>query len=153
MLEFYASTEGNVTLYNVEGKVGAIGRVADAFWRRASQSRWRASIPTPRRRGAGRTDFARAAPSARPARRWDASAPSPRSASRATREREDTEKKILRDVFAPGDAWMRTGDLMRRDAEGFYYFVDRVGDTFRWKGENVATREVAAALAACAGRR
>ena len=56
----------------------------------------------------------------------------------------ETEKKILRDVFAPGDAWMRTGDLMRRDREGFYYFVDRVGDTFRWKGENVATSEVAA---------
>ena len=55
-------------------------------------------------------------------------------------QREDTEKKILRDVFAPGDAWMRTGDLMRRDAEGFFYFVDRVGDTFRWKGENVATQ-------------
>ena len=63
----------------------------------------------------------------------------------------ETEKKVLRDVFAPGDAWMRTGDLMRRDAEGFYYFVDRIGDTFRWKGENVATAEVAAALRGCPG--
>ena len=51
----------------------------------------------------------------------------------------ETEKKILRDVFKAGDAWMRTGDLMRRDADGFYKFVDRIGDTFRWKGENVAT--------------
>ena len=40
---------------------------------------------------------------------------------------------------------MRTGDLMRRDADGFYYFVDRIGDTFRWKSENVATLEVATA--------
>ena len=62
-----------------------------------------------------------------------------------TNER-DSQKKILRDVFEPGDAWFRTGDLMRRDARGFFYFVDRIGDTFRWKGENVATSEVAEAL-------
>src|SRR4029077_18539751 len=64
---------------------------------------------------------------------------------------EDTERKILRHVFEDGDAWYRTGDLMRRDAAGFYYFVDRIGDTFRWKGENVATSEVAAALTAFPG--
>ena len=58
----------------------------------------------------------------------------------------DTEKKILHDVFKKGDAWFRTGDLMRRDEHGYFYFVDRIGDTFRWKGENVATSEVAEAL-------
>jgi fatty-acyl-CoA synthase len=63
----------------------------------------------------------------------------------------ETEKKILRDVFEPGDAWFRTGDLMRRDDGGFYYFVDRVGDTFRWKGENIATSEVAAAITSFPG--
>ena len=63
----------------------------------------------------------------------------------------ELDKKVLRDVFAPGDAWMRSGDLMRKDARGFYYFVDRIGDTFRWKGENVATSEVAAAIASCSG--
>ena len=62
-----------------------------------------------------------------------------------------TEKKILRNVFAPGDAWVRSGDLMRQDAQGFFYFVDRIGDTFRWKGENVATTEVAAAAATAPG--
>jgi fatty-acyl-CoA synthase len=57
--------------------------------------------------------------------------------------REASEKRILRNVFEPGDAWVRTGDLMRKDEKGFFYFVDRVGDTFRWKGENVATSEIA----------
>ncbi|KAA0173101.1 hypothetical protein FNF27_05450 [Cafeteria roenbergensis] len=57
-----------------------------------------------------------------------------------------TEKKILRDVLTRGDTWFRTGDLLVRDAEGRFWFKDRIGDTFRWKGENVATTEVAEAL-------
>ena len=57
---------------------------------------------------------------------------------------EASEKKILHDVFKRGDAWYRTGDLLSCDEEGYYYFVDRIGDTFRWKGENVATSEVLA---------
>jgi fatty-acyl-CoA synthase len=62
-----------------------------------------------------------------------------------------SQARILRDVFEPGDAWCRTGDLMRRDERGYFYFVDRVGDTFRWKGENVATTEVAGAICRCPG--
>lgn len=57
-----------------------------------------------------------------------------------------TEAKLLRDVFRDGDRWVRSGDLVRFDAEGYFYFVDRVGDTFRWKGENVSTDEVAQVL-------
>ena len=64
---------------------------------------------------------------------------------------EASKRKVLRDVFKEGDAWYRTGDLMRRDAGGFYYFVDRVGETYRWKGENVSTAEVLSALAAAPG--
>jgi fatty-acyl-CoA synthase len=66
-------------------------------------------------------------------------------------DNEASKKKILRDVFEPGDMWFRTGDLMKKDAEGYVYFVDRIGDTFRWKGENVSTGEVAECLAQVPG--
>jgi citronellyl-CoA synthetase len=55
---------------------------------------------------------------------------------------EATESKIVRDVFAKGDEWFNTGDLMRDIGYGHLQFVDRTGDTFRWKGENVSTTEV-----------
>ncbi|XP_042330644.1 very long-chain acyl-CoA synthetase-like [Sceloporus undulatus] len=58
-----------------------------------------------------------------------------------------TEKKILRDVLKKGDCYFNSGDLLMQDHEGFIYFQDRVGDTFRWKGENVATTEVETTLA------
>jgi acyl-CoA synthetase (AMP-forming)/AMP-acid ligase II len=57
-----------------------------------------------------------------------------------------TEKKVLRDVFREGDTYFNTGDLMYRDRLGFFYWADRTGDTFRWKGENVSTCEVAAVI-------
>lgn len=53
-----------------------------------------------------------------------------------------TSKKILEHVFKADDVYFRTGDLLRRSKDGFYYFSDRLGDTFRWKSENVATTEV-----------
>ncbi|EPS28542.1 hypothetical protein PDE_03488 [Penicillium oxalicum 114-2] len=57
-----------------------------------------------------------------------------------------TEKKFLRDVFKKGDLWYRSGDALRRQTDGRWYFLDRLGDTFRWKSENVATAEVSEVL-------
>ncbi|EGP91248.1 unnamed protein product [Zymoseptoria tritici ST99CH_1A5] len=56
------------------------------------------------------------------------------------------EGKIIRNVFKKGDAYYRSGDLQRLDKDGRWWFVDRIGDTFRWKGENVSTAEVSEAL-------
>ncbi|MGB5795317.1 MAG: long-chain-acyl-CoA synthetase FadD6 [Mycolicibacter algericus] len=61
---------------------------------------------------------------------------------------EANEKKLVRNAFREGDCWFNTGDLMRPQGMGHAAFVDRLGDTFRWKGENVATTQVEAALSA-----
>jgi acyl-CoA synthetase (AMP-forming)/AMP-acid ligase II len=63
------------------------------------------------------------------------------------RNERESAKKVLTDAFAKGDAYFRTGDLLKVDANACWHFVDRVGDTFRWKGENVSTNEVAETLA------
>ena len=66
-------------------------------------------------------------------------------------DKEATEKKILKDVFEKGDQWFSSGDLLKRDKDGYYFFVDRIGDTFRWKSENVATSEVSEAISTFVG--
>ena len=62
-----------------------------------------------------------------------------------------TRSKVVSNVCKPGDTYFRSGDLLRQDWFGFLYFCDRVGETFRWKGENVSTSEVARALLECVG--
>ena len=151
ILEFYAATEGNFSLYNVEGKPGR-DRPAAAVPRPPLPGRHRALRCGERRAGAGRGRPLHRAPSAaRSARRSGASRCAGPGRFEGYTDAAATEQKLLRDVFEPGDAWVRTGDLMYTDAQGFWWFVDRVGDTFRWKGENVATAEVAAAIRSCDG--
>jgi fatty-acyl-CoA synthase len=58
-----------------------------------------------------------------------------------------SEKKLVRNAFREGDCWFNTGDVMSPQGMGHAAFVDRLGDTFRWKGENVATTQVERALA------
>jgi len=148
ILEFYAATEGNVSLYNVEGEVGAIGRVPPFLTHRFPLALVQFDTVTgaPLRSADGRCiRCATNEPGEAIGRIKDDAAQSGGEFEGYT-DAVATGQKILRDVFAPGDAWYRTGDLMRMDAGGFFYFVDRIGDTFRWKGENVATSEVAAAI-------
>jgi fatty-acyl-CoA synthase len=152
ILEFYAATEGNFSLYNVEGKPGAIGRIPPLLAHRfpAAIVRIDPETSTPRRNADGvciPCDVGEAGEAVgRIGTADDAGGRFEGYTSAA-----DTEKKILRNVFAKGDAWFRTGDLMKIDDGGFFHFVDRLGDTFRWKGENVATSEVNEAILECPG--
>jgi fatty-acyl-CoA synthase len=151
ILEFYAATEGNLSLYNVAGKVGAIGRVPSFLAHRfpAAIIRLDPDRNAPMRDAQGLCARCAADEPGEAIGRIERANPGARFDGYT--DDEASEKKILRDVFKPGDAWFRTGDLMRKDAQGYFYFVDRIGDTFRWKGENVATAEVAAAVVRCPG--
>lgn len=151
VIEFYGATEGNVSLINVDGPVGAVGRVP-------SYLKWKFNIDIVRydvetgENPRGSDGFCIRADDDEPGevigeiREDDA-----RFRFEGYQTKEATQKKILRNVFKPGDAWFRTGDLMKRDEHGYYYFLDRVGDTFRWKAENVATNEVAGVLSGFPG--
>jgi fatty-acyl-CoA synthase len=143
ILEFYAATEGNFSLFNVEGQPGAIGRIPPLLAHRfpASLVKLGPDSGVPLRNAEGFCiPCARGEAGEAIGRIGTADAGGGRFEGYT--EASETEKKILRDVFAKGDAWFRTGDLMRLDDKGFFHFVDRIGDTFRWKGENVATSEV-----------
>jgi fatty-acyl-CoA synthase len=152
ILEFYAATEGNFSLYNVEGKVGAIGRIPPLLAHRfpAAIVKVDAENGAPLRDenglcvACGRNEIGEAIGRI-------GTADEGGGRFEGYTDKGETEKKVLRDVIAKGDAWFRTGDLMRLDEQGFFHFVDRVGDTFRWKGENVATSEVNEAIRECEG--
>src|SRR2546426_3862112 len=140
-------------MVNVEGKPGAIGRIPAFLAHRfpAALVRFDVARDEPVRNEAG--FCVRCAPN-EVGEAIGQVLEEPSNAGRRFEgytSEEDSEAKILRGVFEPGDAWFRTGDLMRRDADGYFYFVDRIGDTFRWKGENVATSEVAEAIGAFPG--
>jgi fatty-acyl-CoA synthase len=154
ILEFYAATEGNFSLFNVEGKPGAIGRIPSLLAHRfpAAIVRVDADSGNPLR---GEDGLCLACPRGEAGEAIGRIGTADQGGGRfeGYTDRAESEKKILRDVFAKGDAWFRTGDLMQLDGQGFFNFVDRVGDTFRWKGENVATSEVNDAIRDCPGVR
>lgn len=140
--EFYGATEGNATLVNIAEKPGAVGYMPGLI---------RAVYPvkliridpedeeTPLRNHKGRCIEAKSGEvglaiglikTGDPTRAFD-----------GYTNKQANDKKILHDVIKKGDKWFNSGDLLRREGP-YVYFVDRVGDTFRWKGENCSTREV-----------
>jgi len=148
IIEFYAATEGNVSLFNFDGREGAVGRLP--WWIAARFPtkivRFDPESQQPVRDGRG---FCIECEVDEPGEvigkiMKDASRPGQRFEGYANET--ETNRKIMHDVFKKGDVWFRTGDLMRKDKSGYFYFVDRIGDTFRWKGENVSTTEVEEAV-------
>lgn len=147
--EMYSATEGTFATHNVSANdfaLGAIGRTGWIYRRTVGRNLALVEV-----------DWSTEAPARDPAtgfcRRVPAGSPGEMLYHLPTADLEQrfqgyfnnpgaTEKKILRDVFKPGDAWFRTGDVLLWDAEGRIYFKDRIGDTFRWKSENVSTAEV-----------
>jgi fatty-acyl-CoA synthase len=150
VLEFYGSTEGNVSLFNFDGKPGAIGRIP-GYLRKEFDIRlakWDLEAGDFQRNVAG---FCIEAKGGEIGQALGKIKDDPRHAYSGYADKAASDSKIVRDVFEKGDAWFMTGDLMRQDGDGYLYFVDRLGDTFRWKGENVSTTEVAERLAEAPG--
>jgi acyl-CoA synthetase (AMP-forming)/AMP-acid ligase II len=136
--EFYAATEGNCVTINLFNRVGSVGP-------RMPGMRLARVDPATQQLARGPNGFLQAVAPGEPGillgrinRRLEFS---------GYRNADDTERKIVRDAFELGDAYFNTGDLLRMDQFRHLSFVDRLGDTFRWKGENVATGEVEAQLA------
>ena len=147
VIEAYGATESNVGSINFSGKVGSVGKMS----RTATLLRYDIERDELVRDGNGRYEQCADGEVGELVSRIPNDPDALTGQFQGYTSAEATERKILRDVIDPGDAYMRSGDLLRRDAEGHFYFVDRIGDTFRWKGENVSTQEVAEALAGFPG--
>ena len=141
--EFYGATEGNAALLNTTGKVGAVGFLSVLVPAAYPIKIIRIDPDTnePVRNSSGLCELV------------NYNEPGELIGKITERDllREftgykglpnQTQKKVLTDVLKIGDKFFRTGDFVRMDEEGYVYFTDRTGDTFRWRGENVSTTEI-----------
>ncbi|XP_053175781.1 hsFATP2a_ACSVL_like domain-containing protein [Scomber japonicus] len=142
--ELYAATEGNIGFINYTSKIGAVGRVnpVHRFFFPYTLIKFDIEKEEPVRNSEGLCIEAARGETGLLVGRVTKRSPFVGYAGNKTQ----TEKKRLHNVMKKGDLYFNTGDLLRFDHENFVYFQDRVGDTFRWKGENVATSEVADTL-------
>jgi fatty-acyl-CoA synthase len=153
ILEFYAGTEHNFSLFNVEGRPGSVGRVPNFLRHRFPATLIKLDQETgePIRDAQGLC--LRCAPGETGEAIGKVATDGSNLASRfeGYTNAADSDRKLIRNIFREGDVWLRTGDLMRMDDRGDFYFVDRLGDTFRWKGENVSASEVSDTIHRCHG--
>lgn len=146
--EFYASTEAPSAILNLTGKVGSLGHVP---FERSRGFRLARLDPERRELVRGRHGRAEECAADEPGElllRVFPSRRDPLGAFAGYTDEEASRARIARDVFEPGDAYFRSGDLLRRDRHGYFYFVDRLGDSYRWKGENVSAVQVERVLSA-----
>jgi fatty-acyl-CoA synthase len=141
--EFYAATEAPGIIINLTNKTGSVGRVPMRRFSAYRVVKYDVDADDYIRDSRGRCIECRPNEVGELLVRLDEEPRSAASEFRGYTDAAATEKKIVKNVFEPGDRYYRSGDLMRYDEEDYFYFVDRIGDTYRWKGENVSTAEVA----------
>ncbi|KAG8271589.1 hypothetical protein J6590_059065 [Homalodisca vitripennis] len=154
IIELYGATEGNVNMGNLNGKIGAIGCIPQCLPRalipvaiiRVNEE---TNEPIRTSKGLciwckpGETGmFVGAIKQNDPTRQYH-----------GYLNQDESKSKVIYDVFKKGDQAFVSGDLVTMDEEGYIYFKDRTGDTFRWKGENVSTSEVESVVSSIIGLR
>ncbi|CAN7990787.1 unnamed protein product [Ixodes hexagonus] len=148
--EVYGATEGNANLVNTDNRVGAVGFVPTVFRLWPVLAEWVLPVKlvrVDRVTGLPLRDKRGLCVACQPGEEGELVGKVDRSHMRSFDgyvSHEATQKKLYRDVFRKGDAAFASGDLLLMDDQGYVYFRDRTGDTFRWKGENVSTAEVEA---------
>lgn len=137
MREFYAATEGNVQLLNISGRPGMVGRLRPGL----VLLKCDLSTGEPIRNAAGFCDVVGQGETGLLAAKFN-----PVVKFDGYLDKAATDKKVLRGVLKNDDQYFNSGDLLTLHEDNWVAFADRVGDTFRWKGENVSTNEVGEAL-------
>ncbi|KAL2917852.1 hypothetical protein HK105_202725 [Polyrhizophydium stewartii] len=150
--EFYASTEGNANMFNAQTDdkfgVGAVGRLGVLLRRLQKFAIVKVDPVTEEPVRDAKGHLILCAPNEPGELIAMIRSTNPSSEFKGYHGNpEGTKKKIVASPFGQNDEWFRTGDILRYDENNYFYFSDRVGDTFRWKGENVSTTEVSEALA------
>lgn len=141
--EFYGATEGNASIVNVDNTVGAIGFVSRIlpFVYPISIIKADADTGEPIR---GPDGLCQVCKPNEPGVFIGKITSNPSRAFLGYVDKRASEKKVIRDVFRKGDSAFLSGDVLVSDDRGNLFFVDRTGDTFRWKGENCSTSEIEA---------